>query len=326
MPAITWWHTLLGRKRPALEPATGICTPSQRAYKLIPSPPDARDVVFDVAKATPGPLHGALRAAAEAFAAIPTHVVPAPAKALAVIKPAPLPPAGAAAPPSPPVSVDMRAFMPPVLDQGTLGSCASNATSNVLRLLLSKELLRVFQPSRLFLYYNTRVRVEGSPADEDTGVCIRDVFKAIAQYHVCDEVDWPYVVSRFSAAPSAVAVANAATHLKIQYSSVPQVLASMKAVLALGHPIVVGIQVYESFESDAVANTGIVPTPVPGGAEQCLGGHAVVVCGYCDATGRFLVQNSWGTAWGLKGYFWLDYKYLTNPLLAGDFWIASTFV
>jgi C1A family cysteine protease len=39
-----------------------------------------------------------------------------------------------------------------------------------------------------------------------------------------------------------------------------------------------------------------------------LGGHAVPIIGYIDgasqpAGGVFVVQNSWGTGWGYKGYF-----------------------
>lgn len=37
-------------------------------------------------------------------------------------------------------------------------------------------------------------------------------------------------------------------------------------------------------------------------------------------TKRFLVRNSWGVNWGLKGYFWAPFEYFTNPDLAEDFW------
>ncbi|HVO96945.1 MAG TPA: hypothetical protein VMT15_02720 [Bryobacteraceae bacterium] len=51
----------------------------------------------------------------------------------------------------------------------------------------------------------------------------------------------------------------------------------MKAVLAAGFPIVAGITVYESFESDDVAKSGIVP--MPASDEAALGGHAVMAVG-----------------------------------------------
>ena len=79
-----------------------------------------------------------------------------------------------------------------------------------------------------------------------------------------------------------------------------------------------GFTVYESFESDEVARTGVAPMPEPG--ETALGGHAVLAVGYDDAAGRFLVRNSWTAEWGMCGYFTMPYGYLTDDNLADDFW------
>jgi C1A family cysteine protease len=34
-------------------------------------------------------------------------------------------------------------------------------------------------------------------------------------------------------------------------------------------------------------------------------------------------MNSWGTGWGLKGFFALPYAYVTNPNLASDLWVVN---
>ena len=64
-------------------------------------------------------------------------------------------------------------FVPPILDQCTLGSCGPTQISNCLRFCLRKlKAKQDFQPSRLFIYYFTRL-LEGSPLNEDTGISIR---------------------------------------------------------------------------------------------------------------------------------------------------------
>ena len=92
----------------------------------------------------------------------------------------------------------------------------------------------------------------------------------------------------------------------------------MRSCLAAGFPFVFGFSVYESFESPEVAKTGVVP--MPSGNEQLLGGHAVLCVGYDDASARFLVRNSWGTGWGMAGYFTIPYDYLADRDLSDDFW------
>ena len=88
-----------------------------------------------------------------------------------------------------------------------------------------------------------------------------------------------------------------------------------------GLPIVIGFVVYPSFESQAVATSGIVP--MPSHHEKPIGGHCVVIVGYDDTHKMFIMRNSWGTGWGQKGYFMMPYAYLTNPRLSSDFWMAS---
>ena len=59
---------------------------------------------------------------------------------------------------------------------------------------------------------------------------------------------------------------------------------------------------------------------MPQPSEKLLGGHAVLAVGYNDATKRFLVRNSWGAKWAMKGYFTIPYAYLTTSNLSDDFW------
>ena len=226
-----------------------------------------------------------------------------------------------------PAHIDLSEEMPPVLDQGQLGSCASQATSNTLRHMLKMEKVHEFQPSRLYLYWNTRVNIEHSPGDQDTGVCIRDVCKALSKYHACNETVWPYIISKFSVAPPLGTYQNASLHKQVKYGFVPQTLNDIKTCLVNHHPVLIGIQVYDSLETQAVMDSGVIPMPDTQ-VEQCQGGHALILVGADDATQRFTIMNSWGTSVGLpdkKGFFTIPYAYVLNPNLASDFWALSFF-
>jgi C1A family cysteine protease len=216
-----------------------------------------------------------------------------------------------------PVSADLRPQCPPVYDQGQLGSCTANAISGAFQFdELKQRLANAFMPSRLFIYYNERV-MEGTTGT-DSGARIRDGVKSIAQLGVCPESEWPYIPAQFAARPSTQCYQDALKNTAMQYQRVIQDLMQIKGCIASGFPVVFGFTVYDSFESQQVAQTGVVP--LPASSESVLGGHAVVAVGYDDASQRFIVRNSWGTGWGMQGYCTMPYAYLTQRSLASDFW------
>ncbi len=216
-----------------------------------------------------------------------------------------------------PAKADLRSKCPPVVDQGQLGSCTGNAIAGAVQSDRMKQKLKpAFAPSRLFIYYNERA-MEGTVAS-DSGAMIRDGIKSLANLGDCSESSWPYDVAKFTHKPSAACYKEALKYKAVQYQRVVRSLSQFKGCLASGYPFVFGFSVYESFESDAVANTGIAP--LPGHGEKLLGGHAVLAVGYDDAAQRLIVRNSWGKGWGQAGYFTLPFAYLTEPNLSDDFW------
>jgi C1A family cysteine protease len=215
-----------------------------------------------------------------------------------------------------PSQQDLRPGCPPVYDQGQLGSCTGNAIAGAVEFEQIKQKAKSFVPSRLFIYYNERV-IEHS-VDSDSGAQIRDGMKVVAKQGAPPETDWPYDISKFADKPPAIAYTDAAKNKVLSYQRVNRVLNQFKGCLASGYPFVLGFTVYDSFESAQVARTGVVPMPGPG--EKVAGGHAVLVVGYADQQQRFIVRNSWGSHWGMQGYFSMPYQYLLEENLSDDFW------
>ena len=218
-----------------------------------------------------------------------------------------------------PARCDLRGpFMPPVYDQGQIGSCVCNASVAAVDFERKKQGEAFLLPSRLWLYYVIR-QIEGTPAYDDAGCEIRDAIKVLNRVGVPPETDWPYDVSRFMQAPPTSAYADAGEHKTLLYSRVTQAEYFLKHCLAiLGSPILFGISCFSALESDSVASNGALPMPSAG--EAPLGGHAIMLVGYDDASKRFFWRNSWGDNWGNQGYGTIPYAYVTNPDLASDFW------
>jgi len=216
-----------------------------------------------------------------------------------------------------PPGVDLRSECPPIYDQGQLGSCTANGIAAAIQFdQIKQKRQQQFTPSRLFIYYNERV-IEGT-VNQDSGAQIRDGIKSVVTIGAPPEADWPYDTTKFTVKPPDQAFADAKSDLVTSYSRVAQNLTQMQGCLAEGYPFVFGFTVYDSFEGQQVAQTGIVPMPSPG--EGVQGGHCVVAVGYDDSKRQFIIRNSWGTGWGIKGYCMMPYEYLISTHLASDFW------
>ena len=225
-----------------------------------------------------------------------------------------------------PLSVDLRPKMSPVVDQGELGSCTANAIASGLReyIELNYGHGQLVNLSRLWLYWQER-ELEDS-VGQDAGASIRDGMSVLQKLGCAPETDFPYDITRFTETPSDQSDMDANAYKISAYHRVTSVKA-LKASLAQGMPVVLGISVHESFESAEVARTGIVP--MPGRGDKALGGHAVLAVGYTHSVlgvsgmqvkgmGYVICRNSWGTSWGDKGYFYLPEAYFTKYV--SDMW------
>ena len=208
--------------------------------------------------------------------------------------------------------ISLRSKMPPVFDQGQLGSCTANALCGAVGFLHPG-----FVGSRLQVYYGER-QIEGD-ISQDGGAQIRDGVKVLNKTGVGPESEWPYVEANFAKKPPSKEIKDAGQHKITSYSRLTTA-DDFKKCLTAGFPFVLGFTVYESFESDDVAKSGVVPMPTKN--EGVAGGHAVVCIGY-DSTRsdgmHYECRNSWSADWGDAGNFWMPAAYMESKLVS-DVW------
>jgi len=227
----------------------------------------------------------------------------------------------------PPTKIDLTVTnkFPPVYDQGNLGSCTANS---LLCAYLYDELnfnhisvnTEVFDPSRLYLYYQERVLEHDVP--DDNGSSLDDGLLSLETKGVCSEGLWPYIVDKFKEIPPPTCDVDAKSHRVIQAKQLNQTLEDLQTCLRHSVPFVFGIACYNGLETLSAENHWILPIPSP--EEKSIGGHAIICVGFDDTTKLFKIRNSWGFSFGDKGHFYIPYEYMLNPNLSYSFRVLSS--
>src|SRR5574343_630171 len=92
-----------------------------------------------------------------------------------------------------PRTVDLRSRLNPVYDQGSLGSCTSQAICG--HIYHNKKI----ETSRLFVYFNERV-LEGT-VGQDAGATLRSGIKSLTIWGTPKESIWPYNIQAWKTRP-----------------------------------------------------------------------------------------------------------------------------
>lgn len=218
-----------------------------------------------------------------------------------------------------PSTVDLRAWAGPVKDQGEEGSCTAHAGASAMEWIFRRYLKKSPVLSPQYLYAQELLAQGNFPQDSGSdGVTLCET---MISKGCCEESLYPYVAGKI-AKPSPEQIANAAEYRLGAYHGLT---GSKVALTVLGDPtpwpIEIGFTVFESFESAAVAKTGIMPVPERG--ERKEGGHEVLLLGHdvsvtpvlrpAGCPPAVLAQNSWDTDWGLDGFFWMPLEILDAP-------------
>jgi len=208
-----------------------------------------------------------------------------------------------------PARVDLSAYDPKVGDQGRIGSCTTWAIVYGMMGWFAKRSGHSGAPFAPMYAYS---QVNGG---SDNGSSPVDVLDLLSTQGADSKADYPHPSTDWKHHPNSAERASAAKNKIAGYVSVfgyetPTAAgraAALKAQLAAGRPVALGIEVYSTFQNATLAH------PVVRGADirgKDYGGHEILAVGY-NTTG-VQIMNSWGTGWGKHGYATLDWKYLAK--------------
>ena len=193
-----------------------------------------------------------------------------------------------------PPQVDLRQWAGPVKDQGDEGSCRGHAFSSAREWIARKyeKASPVLSPQCL---YAEELLASGDfPNDE--GAMPRTGCQVLTALGCCETALYPYVAGKITR-PTPEQIQNALKYKTGAYHRIASLADFLKCLAdSTPWPVLAGFTVYESFMSEQVAETGVMPTPRVGEPPQ--GGHEVLCLGYDLPKQLALMQNSWGEAWG----------------------------
>ena len=223
-----------------------------------------------------------------------------------------------------PATLDQRAGVP-ILDQA-LESCTGHAVASLITTVLSKPFAvtpehgaprRVTTRVSPYMLYALARRYDEYPGDADVGSSLRGAFKGWYRHGVCSERTWPAeIVDRDLSDPRFVAECLR-TPLGAYYRVNARRIDDMQSAITELNGIAASAAVHGGWRTPK-AHGRKHPTWVIERSPEPLGGHAFLIAGYNEI--GFLVQNSWGTTWGHKGYATLPYDdWLENGY---DAWVG----
>ena len=193
-------------------------------------------------------------------------------------------------------SVNGQNWLPPVRDQGRCGSCVAFGSIGTVE--------AAYNIAGAVPGFNSRFSEQdlfSRVGKCSEGAMPEDALDTLKTFGVPDAVCSPYISGRTGAdVPSSSSCADVAQRVVKINDWHPVNADQAKAALQSG-PLLTVMDVYEDF----MYYSGGVYKHVKG---NYLGGHAIVLVGYDDNAGAWIVRNSWGPKWGEAGYFRIAYN------------------
>ena len=220
-----------------------------------------------------------------------------------------------------PSSVNLSDGMPPIGFQGNQNSCVGWAsTYGIFSYHMKKAKkwqygssvqrnrgkgIHVFSPAWTYNQIN-----EG----KDDGAVLYDSLVFLQKKGAVSWSRMPYSENNYRYQPSSSNRQKAKRNrIIVKYAYIqPEKISAYKYELSKGNPVFAGVNLTKQFEN---GSKGVIDST----SKKYNGGHAIIIVGYDDNKlskrghkGAFLVYNSWGLTWSIKGYGWVSYKSMVS--------------
>ncbi|MCC8536301.1 C1 family peptidase [Xanthomonas axonopodis pv. poinsettiicola] len=214
-----------------------------------------------------------------------------------------------------PATVDLTAWAIPPGDQGQVNSCVSWATAHTLTgwfANANKQAQNRFAPMYLYSQVNGGVD-DGSSLEAPLDVALAQGIDT-EQHYSWGNYNWknpPTAADRANAARNPTPYRKYTVLYSGNGNGGRALIEQIKLALAASTPVVIGFNVRQGFEDLSPKNQVDYDITTP-----LLGRHAVIALGY-DSEG-LLIENSWGTEWGNKGFGKLAWSVVAKDVTGAD--------
>lgn len=215
------------------------------------------------------------------------------------------------------VAIDLTNHLPPVGDQGQIGSCVSWAFRAAVLTRANVLGLSIPEPSILAPYAMARFLETHSVPLVDDGCRPRDMAKTLRTYGLVRSDRWDYTQDPSDVPPWDVfqhgTDAIVAGYKRIAGTPAERI-ALIKSAIDAGYPVPFAQVVDQAFMDYTRGSLGKF-------SGKPLGGHMTCIVAYHGD--EFLAMNSWGTSsWGESGMYWAKEERLAEPTCS-DFYVVT---
>jgi hypothetical protein len=198
------------------------------------------------------------------------------------------------------IEFSRRDFTPQVKNQGRIGSCVGHSGRVVYGDTLDFD---GKEPSAMWIYKKGKIH-DPFPGEDYSGTTIKGACRGLIKEGCCEEKFWPYADNEGTQMLEGAAE-NAAQYKIDAYYTIPKQNHDLIKKALLKETLWTSFRVHRHFYY--TPKSGMVDSEKYLASDN-VGGHAVAMTGWkiIDGDLYWEFQNSWGTSFGDRGFFYLE--------------------